>query len=76
VLQLLELGRSVQVRLIARQSALERIVGREDLDRSNGALNSRPLDALDLSEQNWEENKKRKKKQLKGKLETEIKSET
>jgi len=56
----LELGILVQVRLIAWQSALERIVGREELDHSNGELNSRPLDALDLSEQNFEEKKKKK----------------
>jgi hypothetical protein len=51
-LQLLELDRSVLVRSIARQSAFERTVGREELESKDVALDRRPLDALDLSDKN------------------------
>jgi hypothetical protein len=59
-LQLLELDRSVLVRSIARQSAFERTVGREELESKDVALDRRPLDALDLSDKNWEEKQKEK----------------
>jgi hypothetical protein len=42
-MQVLELCRLVLVRLIALQSALERTIGREELERRDGTLDCRVL---------------------------------